>query len=143
MSKKTPTTLQIQGILDHQRHKVSDNIPMDTPTARAAGKIKIQRRDSLKIIRQQMENGNGPSQVDARNCIKLGENALSIVVIGASGDLAKKKTYPALMELYLSGFLPTHARIFGFARSALTDDMLHAKLKPFLLKKTPGATEVS
>jgi glucose-6-phosphate 1-dehydrogenase len=29
--------------------------------------------------------------------------ALSIVVFGASGDLAKKKTFPALFALYCKG----------------------------------------
>jgi hypothetical protein len=28
-----------------------------------------------------------------------------IIVLGASGDLAKKKTYPALLDLYSHGFL--------------------------------------
>lgn len=30
-------------------------------------------------------------------------NPLSIIVLGASGDLAKKKTYPALFDLYAVG----------------------------------------
>jgi len=47
---------------------------------------------------------------------------LSIVVIGASGDLARKKTFPALFALYSQGFLPDNFRIFGFARSEMSDD---------------------
>lgn len=39
-------------------------------------------------------------------------------MIGASGDLAKKKTYPAMFELYIKGLLPTNAIIYGYARSA-------------------------
>lgn len=31
---------------------------------------------------------------------------LSIIVLGASGDLAKKKTYPALFDLFAHGYLP-------------------------------------
>jgi hypothetical protein len=30
-------------------------------------------------------------------------NPLSIIVLGASGDLAKKKTYPALFDLFAVG----------------------------------------
>ena len=41
--------------------------------------------------------------------------------IGASGDLAKKKTYPVLFSLYLHGLLPPNAIIYGFARSKLDD----------------------
>jgi len=44
-------------------------------------------------------------------------NALSVVVLGASGDLAKKKTYPALFDLYTHEMLPKHVTICGFARS--------------------------
>jgi len=45
-------------------------------------------------------------------------NDLSIVVIGASGDLARRKIYPALFALYCQGCLPERFHIFGFARSS-------------------------
>jgi hypothetical protein len=37
-----------------------------------------------------------------------GGGTLSIIVLGASGDLAKKKTFPALFNLFRQGFLPSH-----------------------------------
>lgn len=46
------------------------------------------------------------------------EQSLSFVVVGASGDLAKKKTYPALFALFAEGRMPARSRIFGYARSA-------------------------
>ncbi|GBG74334.1 hypothetical protein CBR_g18745 [Chara braunii] len=58
--------------------------------------------------------------------------ALSIVVLGASGDLAKKKTFPAIFHLYRQGFLPATTRVYGYARTKLTDEVLHAKIKPYL-----------
>lgn len=62
--------------------------------------------------------------------------ALSIVVFGASGDLAKKKTYPALFDLFVDEMLPkTDVVICGYARSQKTDDELRAQLKPWLLKQ--------
>ncbi|KAK2466225.1 hypothetical protein APHAL10511_001867 [Amanita phalloides] len=49
-----------------------------------------------------------------------------IVVLGASGDLAKKKTYPALFALYRQGYLPRDAKIVGYARSTMShDEYLH------------------
>jgi hypothetical protein len=33
-------------------------------------------------------------------------SSLSVVVLGASGDLAKKKIFPALFSLYYEGLLP-------------------------------------
>ena len=35
-----------------------------------------------------------------------GESTVSITVVGASGDLAKKKIFPALFALYYEGCLP-------------------------------------
>ncbi|KAL8520214.1 hypothetical protein ACS0TY_010940 [Phlomoides rotata] len=46
---------------------------------------------------------------------------VSITVVGASGDLAKKKIFPALFALYYEGCLPQHFSIFGYARSKMTD----------------------
>ncbi|KAF7013585.1 hypothetical protein CFC21_027654 [Triticum aestivum] len=49
------------------------------------------------------------------------EASVSITVVGASGDLAKKKIFPALFALYYEGCLPKHFSIFGYARSKMTD----------------------
>jgi glucose-6-phosphate 1-dehydrogenase len=50
------------------------------------------------------------------------QSALSIVVVGASGDLAKKKIFPALFALYYEKMLPQNFRIYGYARSKMCDD---------------------
>lgn len=65
---------------------------------------------------------------------------LSIVVVGASGDLAKKKTYPSLLDLYSHGYLPEHMVVVGYARSAKTDEDLRAQLRPYL-KGDPAKVE--
>ncbi len=56
---------------------------------------------------------------------------LTIVVVGASGDLAKKKTYPSLFELYCQDYLPKQGSlsIVGYARSAYTDDTFREKMR--------------
>lgn len=48
-------------------------------------------------------------------------DCLSICVIGASGDLAKKKIFPALFALYLENSLPDNFQIYGYARSEMTN----------------------
>jgi len=48
-------------------------------------------------------------------------NHLSVVVVGASGDLAKKKIFPALFSLYYDGMLPKHFSVFGYSRSKMSD----------------------
>ena len=57
---------------------------------------------------------------------------LSVVVVGASGDLARKKTYPSLLSLYAGGLLPPTLVVYGYARSAMTDDDLRARIWPHL-----------
>ncbi|KAK1552634.1 hypothetical protein Q3G72_020653 [Acer saccharum] len=53
--------------------------------------------------------------------INENESTVSITVVGASGDLAKKKIFPALFALYYEGCLPEHFTICGYARSKMTD----------------------
>ncbi|KAG0623847.1 hypothetical protein M758_3G206500 [Ceratodon purpureus] len=63
---------------------------------------------------------------------------LSIVVLGASGDLAKKKTFPAIFNLYKQGFLPNELQIIGYARSNMTNEDLYKKIRGYL---KPGRTD--
>jgi len=58
--------------------------------------------------------------------------ALNVVVLGASGDLAKKKTFPALYALYHQGYLPKNLNIIGYARSEMTDQSLRERVQKFL-----------
>jgi glucose-6-phosphate 1-dehydrogenase len=44
-----------------------------------------------------------------------------IVLLGATGDLAKRKLLPGLFHLYARGLMPPRFRIVGSARRALTD----------------------
>jgi len=59
---------------------------------------------------------------------------LSITVLGASGDLAKKKTFPALLDLFRHALLPQHVCIVGFARTEQTATEFRDHLRPWLLK---------
>ncbi|PKY50185.1 putative glucose-6-phosphate 1-dehydrogenase [Rhizophagus irregularis] len=52
----------------------------------------------------------------------------TIIVLGASGDLAKKKTYPALFGLYRNGFLPEGTSIIGYSRTKLNSTEFHARI---------------
>ncbi|CAL8465488.1 g5024 [Coccomyxa elongata] len=72
------------------------------------------------------------SSRDDVKCFIANKLVLSVVVLGASGDLAKKKTFPALFTLFKKGFLPKDLRIIGYARSKLTDQDLKEKVKGYL-----------
>lgn len=52
----------------------------------------------------------------------------SIVVFGASGDLAKKKTFPALFGLYREEQLEEDVQVIGYARSGMNDEQLKSRL---------------
>ena len=56
------------------------------------------------------------------------DEKLTIVVVGASGDLAKRKIFPALFTLYYQGLLPNDFRIIGFARTEMTRDAFISKI---------------
>lgn len=60
---------------------------------------------------------------------KLG---LSIIVVGASGDLSRRKLFPALFALYCRNLLPEGFNIYGFARSKLSQAGFREKITEHL-----------
>ncbi|SPO24049.1 probable ZWF1 - glucose-6-phosphate dehydrogenase [Ustilago trichophora] len=56
------------------------------------------------------------------------DNDTIIVVLGASGDLAKKKTFPALFNLFRLGLLPNTTHIIGYARTKMDKDTFAEKV---------------
>ncbi|XP_050276154.1 glucose-6-phosphate 1-dehydrogenase, chloroplastic [Quercus robur] len=64
--------------------------------------------------------------------INENESTVSITVVGASGDLAKKKIFPALFALYYEGCLPKHFTVYGYARSKMTDAELRTMVSQTL-----------
>lgn len=69
---------------------------------------------------------------------------LSIVVVGASGDLAKRKIFPALFALYCQGFLPADLTIMGFARSKMSNATFRTRISEHLTcRYTPGEQDCS
>ena len=67
----------------------------------------------------------------------LGGLSLSVVIFGATGDLARKKLFPALYQLVLHGYLPrVGLNIIGYGRSPVV-------LKDFLAKQCVNYVEVA
>ena len=84
------------------------------------------KRSNTKLIRQKTRKDVEKSYLST---------TLTVVVVGGSGDLAKKKTFPSLLQLYLQGFLPENkTSILAYARSEYTDDSFRAKIEPYLTK---------
>jgi glucose-6-phosphate 1-dehydrogenase len=53
----------------------------------------------------------------------------ALVIFGASGDLTRRKLFPALYSLALRGLLPERFGIVGVARSEETDDEFRERMK--------------
>jgi glucose-6-phosphate 1-dehydrogenase len=53
----------------------------------------------------------------------------SIVIFGATGDLAHRKILPAFYALSQQGLLPEHRHIVGFARRDWTDETFRAEMR--------------
>ncbi|XP_019453031.1 PREDICTED: glucose-6-phosphate 1-dehydrogenase, cytoplasmic isoform-like isoform X2 [Lupinus angustifolius] len=95
------------------------------------------------IEKRSISSNESPISRDQESLENTSENgSLSIVVLGASGDLAKKKTFPALFHLYRQGFLPSdEVRIFGYARTKISDDELRNRLHGYLIKDKDASPE--
>ncbi|MBK7256769.1 MAG: glucose-6-phosphate dehydrogenase [Ignavibacteriae bacterium] len=63
----------------------------------------------------------------------------SIVIFGASGDLASRKLIPALYMNFRKRRLPENTRIIGFSRHPFSDGSFREKMKEGLRAFEPGA----
>lgn len=69
----------------------------------------------------------------------LDVDKLALIIFGASGDLAKKKTFPALYQLFRKGYISANnAVIIGYARSHLSIEEFHGRLASYLMPNNNG-----
>ena len=61
---------------------------------------------------------------------------MTVVIFGASGDLAKRKLIPALYHLYEAGCLPERFAIIGTARTPMSDDAYRDAMVAVLNERT-------
>lgn len=91
-----------------------------------------------EVALNNVENGGLPTARSNESIIKAinrtsGKDfTVSITVVGASGDLARKKIFPALFALFYEDCLPKHFTIFGYARSKMTDAELRTMVSKTL-----------
>src|SRR5437667_2132952 len=63
----------------------------------------------------------------------------SVVVFGGTGDLATRKIYPALFELWHNGLLPAQFVIAGVSIQEFTDDAFREVVRSAIAKHHPEA----
>jgi glucose-6-phosphate 1-dehydrogenase len=81
---------------------------MSTPRTQVSG------RTGVSIRRTETADG-GLEAIRAKDPV-------TIVIFGASGDLAKRKLIPALYHLCVGGYLPERFAVIGFSRTPMTDE---------------------
>ncbi len=57
---------------------------------------------------------------------------VTMVIFGASGDLAKRKLVPALCQLERNGYLPDRYAVIGFSRTAMSDEEYRQQMRDVL-----------
>ncbi|XP_055999939.1 glucose-6-phosphate 1-dehydrogenase-like isoform X1 [Ostrea edulis] len=95
------------------------SLPVLGKETRMAAREKL---DALSLLREGLQfEGTGASHV--------------FVILGASGDLAKKKIYPTLWWLFRDGLVPPKTYFIGYARSKISMDDIRQKALPFMKVK--------
>ncbi|MCA1900877.1 MAG: glucose-6-phosphate dehydrogenase [Candidatus Hydrogenedens sp.] len=67
---------------------------------------------------------------------------LTVVVIGASGDLSLRKIFPAFYALFAKKLLPQKFRIIGFARTDMNNESFREKIRAFLLSQAHNTQDI-
>lgn len=68
---------------------------------------------------------------------------MKLIILGATGDLAKRKIYPALEELFLKGLLPKHLQVVGASRRDWSDDQYREFVSDQLAEFTESNSETT
>lgn len=68
-------------------------------------------------------------KMEDRQMINKEEKEAIIVLFGATGDLAKRKLFPALYSLYCDGYLPERFAVIGLGRRELDRQAYHEHIQ--------------
>jgi len=68
---------------------------------------------------------------------------MTFVLFGATGDLAKRKLFPALYNLFLDGKLPNSISIIGLGRNYFPDDIFQSKVESALREYSRRAVQTT
>ena len=89
--------------------------PKAEPIGSSESAAKV-RRNLKSMTGALLPAGTRADLTDHETLVKM---PLTIVIFGATGDLAKKKLFPALYQLVLLGHLPRSLQIVGYGRSTV------------------------
>jgi len=92
-----------------------------------------QRAKGVSVTVSERHNGAPP--------VMRAEEPMTVVIFGASGDLAKRKLIPALYHLYEAGVLPERFAIVGTSRTPMSDDAYRDAMVEALRERTGAAID--
>ncbi|MFO7692098.1 MAG: glucose-6-phosphate dehydrogenase [Vicinamibacterales bacterium] len=75
-------------------------------------------------------------QADAPQAVRMADPC-TVVIFGATGDLAKRKLVPALVNLSSRGALPDGFRVVGVGRKPMSDEAYREKVRQDLAEFSP------
>ena len=67
----------------------------------------------------------------------------TLVLFGASGDLAQRMVMPAIFRLARRGLLSPEFRVIGYARSKMTDDEFRARMRKAVMREAGAGDEAA
>ncbi|OMP08037.1 glucose-6-phosphate dehydrogenase [Corchorus olitorius] len=119
---RLPVPAKAKVLLQSQRNS-HQNVVLMQDGAVATKANAVEKETPLKKLKDELLSATSSDEWDEKAGFDINENesTVSITVVGASGDLAKKKIFPALFALYYEDCLPKHFTIYGYARSKMTD----------------------
>ncbi|RYR60148.1 hypothetical protein Ahy_A04g017237 isoform D [Arachis hypogaea] len=118
---------------DSNEVAVHTHQPQQSDGAATAAAVPVDIDTTQKLLNSELLSFTSAEESRAEaSSYNNGNESVSITVVGASGDLAKKKIFPALFALYYEDCLPKHFTIFGYARSKMTDAELRTMVSKTL-----------
>src|SRR5665648_706256 len=67
----------------------------------------------------------------------------TMVLFGASGDLAQRMVVPAVFRLSRRGLLSPEFRLIGYARTKMTDDEFRARMRKAVMREAGAGDEAA
>ncbi|KAL6278450.1 hypothetical protein ACE6H2_022051 [Prunus campanulata] len=129
---KDQSTDQSGSTLSHEDDASADSNDQTseiTSELEESSLLSSQPHASVTVPTTSVESPSMPQTHSSKFLVEHGEEpSLCIAVIGATGELARRKIFPALFALYYSGFLPENVSIFGYSRKNMTDEDLRSMI---------------
>ena len=117
-----PCAITTTRVFVRRKRKKSIDVPIAFFVSGAAMNDAVSAGPLCRSGKRRASTRREGEPVTVRERCKSGSVGCAIVILGASGDLAKRKLMPALHELYRSGRLDDTNIIIGEGRSEFTDD---------------------